>query len=346
MHCGTLAAGFRVRASRGTSFRAPALFELFLENQTGFQSQLAVDPCVNWNQSQNDRIRANCQADGVPVDYAGGGSSATVITGGGAGQLNAETSVSKGIGLVYTSAQNRFAASIDYYDVTISDQVSNVGGASVASRCYNSENFANEPFCRQITRRDGSLGDFGIDEIRGGYLNTAQQIVRGVDMVATYTHPFSFGDVRIRWDHTNQIERSFLQFVDSNPVYYIGRVGSPKHSGTINTSFARNDWRVNWSLRYAGSTDNAPFTASGTNLTTYRGQSVTQVMHTPTYVLHNLSFNKSFDNLDLTVGIANLFDKEPPTASPSGTSVVGNAVFFSQYDFLGRRAFFNATYSF
>ena len=147
-------------------------------------------------------------------------------------------------------------------------------------------------------------------------------------MVATYTHPFSFGDVRIRWDHTNQIERSFLQFVDSNPVYYIGRVGSPKHSGTINTSFARNDWRVNWSLRYAGSTDNAPFTASGTNLTTYRGQSVTQVMHTPTYVLHNLSFNKSFDNLDLTVGIANLFDKEPPTASPSGTSVVGNAGIF------------------
>ena len=111
----------------------------------------------------------------MPVDYAGGGSSATVITGGGAGQLNAETSVSKGIGLVYTSAQNRFrSASIDYYDVTISDQVSNVGGASVASRCYNSENFANEPFCRQITRRDGSLGDFGIDEIRGGYLNTAQ----------------------------------------------------------------------------------------------------------------------------------------------------------------------------
>ena len=45
------------------------------------------------------------------LTYAGGGSSATVITGGGAGQLNAETSpppVSKGIGLVYTSAQKPF----------------------------------------------------------------------------------------------------------------------------------------------------------------------------------------------------------------------------------------------
>ena len=76
-------------------------------------------------------------------------------------------------------------------------------------------------------------------------------------MVATYTHPFSFGDVRIRWDHTNQIERSFLQFVDSNRFTTSDVFGSPKHSGTINTSFARNDWRVNWSLRYAGSTDNA-----------------------------------------------------------------------------------------
>src|SRR5690606_14645780 len=36
---------FRVRATRGTSYRAPGLYELYLGNQTAFLSQLSIDPC-------------------------------------------------------------------------------------------------------------------------------------------------------------------------------------------------------------------------------------------------------------------------------------------------------------
>ena len=38
----------RLRASQGTSFRAPALFELYLADQTSFIAQRFVDPCIFW----------------------------------------------------------------------------------------------------------------------------------------------------------------------------------------------------------------------------------------------------------------------------------------------------------
>src|SRR3546814_9431316 len=36
----------RFRGTWGTSFRAPALFELFLQDQTGFLGQSDIDPCI------------------------------------------------------------------------------------------------------------------------------------------------------------------------------------------------------------------------------------------------------------------------------------------------------------
>lgn len=341
---------WRIRASRGTSFRAPALFELYLDNQTGFLGQ-SGDPCLNWIESTNPMVRQNCEAAGVPDTYTTAtGSTYTSITGGGQGQLQAETSVSQGAGIIFTTVDNRFGFSVDYYDIAISNQVSNVGGASVLSQCYNSENFANEPFCDQITRRTGTESnnwDWGIDEVRGGYLNTSLQQVRGVDYTVTFRESFDAGDLRIKWDHTHQIERTFQQFTDSDPIDYIGRVGNPKHVGTINTSFTRNDWRFTWNINYFDKTSNYHVYLNG-NQTTYRGEDVRFFYETPTYVLHAFSANHTFnDNLDITFGIANAFDKQPPMASPAAANVVGNVpLFASQLDYLGRRAFLNAQYSF
>jgi len=341
-----IGAGFRVRASRGSSFRAPALYELFLENQTGFLGQTS-DPCLNWVESTNPLVRANCAADGVPEDYTAAiRGSMTSITGGGAGQLQAETSISEGIGLVYSSEDGGFAASIDYYDVEISDQISSVTGGAVLSQCYTSNDFANEPFCDQFTRADGTGGDYGIVEVRGGYLNTAKQIVRGVDIVITYQESFDFGDLRIKLDHTNQIERSFQQFVTDTPEQYIGYIGNPRNVGTLNTTFSRDDWSFNWNMSYYDATSD--YRGFGTSSTTYRGESVRFVAETPTYVLHTLSANTTFnDNIDVTIGVSNIFDKQPPKVSPAAAYTSGNApLFASQLDYLGRRAFFNISYQF
>ncbi|HMO87442.1 MAG TPA: TonB-dependent receptor, partial [Lacipirellulaceae bacterium] len=41
----------RFRGTYGTSFRAPALFELFLADQTSFAQQRLIDPCITWGRN-------------------------------------------------------------------------------------------------------------------------------------------------------------------------------------------------------------------------------------------------------------------------------------------------------
>ena len=60
----------RFRATAGTSFRAPDLFEQFLANQSGFVSGF-VDPCINYGDEYDSDhiIYRNCAAQGVALDH-------------------------------------------------------------------------------------------------------------------------------------------------------------------------------------------------------------------------------------------------------------------------------------
>lgn len=64
------------------------------------------------------------------------------------------------------------------------------------------------------------------------------------------------------------------------------------------------------------------------------------------YFYHTASAALNIDNWEITLGITNLFEKEPPRVSPSYVTAVGNSALYSQYDILGRRAFLNLQYSF
>ncbi|MDH4255689.1 MAG: TonB-dependent receptor, partial [Gammaproteobacteria bacterium] len=65
---------FRARSTYGTSFRTPALYELYLANQTSSISARNADPCINWQTNLDlgnisERTAANCAADGIPPDH-------------------------------------------------------------------------------------------------------------------------------------------------------------------------------------------------------------------------------------------------------------------------------------
>jgi iron complex outermembrane receptor protein len=74
----------------------------------------------------------------------------------------------------------------------------------------------------------------------------------------------------------------------------------------------------------------------------------------PAYFYHNLSVTKEFgtpgNRLELTLGVRNLMDTRPPRVSVIGgaglPSEIGPVVGTSQYDFLGRRVFFNISKKF
>lgn len=343
--------GLSVRANRGSSFRSPALFELFLADQSGFNGQLSIDPCLDWASEQaagniTDTVASNCQADGVPADYTAGGSSAIIYTSGGAGRLKAETAINENIGIVWRSPEDTFAASIDYYDIVISDEVTSLSGSQITGRCYDSKDFANEPLCDLFTRRNGDNNDYGIDEVRSGYVNVASQIARGVDYNFTYQDDFDFGSLRMRLEHTMQIERKYKLFEDSEENNYVGELGEPKHTGNVSLTYSKDDYSLTWTTRYVDSTNDYEY-YNDSKETTYRGETVYTTRDTKWVTYHALSGTVNTDmGLKVTAGIANLFDKEPPILSASGTLNVGNAALYSQYDRIGRRFFANVTYNF
>ncbi len=94
----------RFRGSYGTSFRAPALYELFLADQTSFSSQRS-DICGGYTGALaagaiSQRIADNCAADGIPANYQAGAITFTTFSSGGLGTVKSETSKAKTIGVV------------------------------------------------------------------------------------------------------------------------------------------------------------------------------------------------------------------------------------------------------
>ncbi|WP_445424911.1 TonB-dependent receptor domain-containing protein [Alishewanella sp. HL-SH06] len=346
----TIVDGVRVRASRGTSFRSPALFELYLNNQTSFVGQRNIDPCINWGQGVDNgtidpRVATNCATDGIPRDFAGGAISATVTTGGGAGQLEAETSISETLGFVWTPdfENHDISASIDYFNIEIFGEVTNLTAGQILGNCYISDNFSTEPLCTQFDR---DPVDLRITNVRGGYLNIANQVNRGVDITLNYATDTKFGRLSATYQHTRQIEAASQLFADSDPIDRTGQFGSPEDVGNLFVGLEYQDWSVNWIARYTGAVSNEQFVSSSP---TYRGEAVKLVAAADAVVYHTFSVTKDFADagLDVTLGVANAFDKEPPKVS-AGSSVtrLGTSAFYSQYDWLGRRVFLNMSYNF
>jgi iron complex outermembrane receptor protein len=341
----------RVRATRGTSYRAPGLYELFLGDQTAFVGQLAVDPCIDWGNSTNTNVRANCAAEGIPSDYNGAGASATIVQGGGLGVLKPETSTSTTYGVVFTPAWSNFSASLDYFEIDVRDQIDTLSGARIVSSCYNLPVFPNQ-FCSLFTRNGSGAFPFNIDLIQASYVNINQLYTSGYDLNMRWDGDFSFGKVEVETQFTytdEQIERFFdASLVSGFATDEVqGLVSNPQLVGNIRTALNRGDFTYTWGMRYIDETENDSrvFTPPAS----YFGNP------NPVYdnvagsaLYHSLSVLYRSDNWDLLVGVDNVLDRDPPEMSAgAGSTLYGNVpAFATQYDWFGRSLFARMTYRF
>ena len=237
----------RVRASSGTSFRTPALYELYLADQTSFTGQRRVDPCIRWGTNLADgsisqRLADNCAADGIAPDFTGAPISATIVTGGGLGILEAETSEANTIGIVWQPDFANLSISADFFDIKIEDQVSQLGASTIVSACYNSDFFPNDPLCALFERR---ALDQGIDNIRDSYINVAEQRNRGWDLAATWVTDTPVGMLTLETQHTFQIEDTVALFEDTAQDFN-GEVGEPKWTGRVSAALQNGAWSGAW----------------------------------------------------------------------------------------------------
>ncbi|HEX9955377.1 MAG TPA: TonB-dependent receptor [Allosphingosinicella sp.] len=349
----------RFRGSYGTSFRSPALFEQFLANQTGFQGQTAIDPCVRFGQgvangSLPARVGERCAALGIPEDFAGAGGSATIIQGGGVGVLDPETSSSKNFSVVLTPKNGlwggmRFSVAVDYFDIKVKGQITSLGAGNIVFACLNSDNFPEDPACSLFTRdvSPSSPARFMITEVRDPFLNINQQRNRGVDITARVTQDLGrFGSLSLLGQATWQLEDRFVLFrgfeSDNNNI-----VGEPDFVGDLKATYTNGSWSLFYGVNMIGGTSNEQALRNARGgvcfVSALRGGEICPVFELKPTFYHTASLTRDIGKrFSFTMGVSNIFDTNPPPVSGSfgPISTLGQApVFGTQFDLIGRRAF-------
>ena len=352
----------RFRGTWGTSFRAPALFELFLQDQTGFLGQSDIDPCIQSAArlaagAISQRIFDNCAADGIAPDYAGGIAPATIVSGGGLGRLKPETSTAKTVSVILTpdlsgalwgGLKTRLA--VDYFDIKVKDEITLLGAGNILTGCYDSDNFANEAFCGLFTRTAAGPDEQSVASVTDRYVNISRQQNRGVDLSLAIDQDLgNLGALTFRaqmtWQARDKVELFPGTIIDDN-----GKIGNPKWVGDFNLGWMKDGWTLFYGLDVTGAASNEEdlLRAQGGDpcrTSSFRpGGRFCPDVSVPATFYHSLSLSRDVaDRFRITLGVANLFDTPPPRISTVVTAtppVIGQApAFGTQYDYLGRRFF-------
>ena len=347
----------RLRGAVGTSFRAPAIYELFLANQTGFVTARA-DPCDNYMDPAREldpgsNIYQNCesleQQGIIPPDYTAN-SSLLVVTGGNL-DLNAETSESKTLGIVITpDFADRFPAlgldlsfAADFYEIDLSNSITRLGAGSILTRCYSSANFSAQECALVGDRRS----DGQISNVNSSYVNVAVELSKGYDVTIRAEREFSFGDLSVDLLAARLKGYEFgLTGADSDD--YVGHHSYPKWRGEADIRFDWRDYTFTWSIDYVGATDEEPVYELRSD------PAVTNLTRADERYFHTASVRYRDQNgrYALVFGVRNLLDEDPPAPGwapyrPSvGTAISYNIPLGAGYDLLGRRLFASFSYSF
>ena len=346
----------RFRATYGTSFRAPALFEQFLFDQVGGLRQRSADPCIQWGlklerNEISQSFADNCAADGVPENHSGSGIDASSIVGGGLGVLEPEESTAWTASVILTPEfdflpNTRMSLAVDYFDIEVTGEIARFGAANVVASCYASDDFPNDPLCGQFARVDDldpsdpfwNAGDSNnLAFVRDSFININSQKNAGVDVTARIIHDFA-GDVTltIQGQMTWQTEDEISVF-DGFPESLNGEVGEPEFVGDFYAQLDAGPWSLFYGLDVIGaSSDVADFTESELGIdevnqtqadqdqalcgtfTTYPNE-ICFDLDVPATFYHSVSLTREIgDNLRITAGVSNLFDTQPPRTSNVG----------------------------
>jgi len=369
-----------VRATFGSSFRAPNLRELYLANQTGFNNSFG-DPCYvplsaideatdEYDPSLDERdpiVLANCLANGVDPTLANLNGIQTYpveIKSGGSLDLSAEESESWTAGIVYDLPFSAFDLTIggSYYEIEITESIIEPSANFIVADCYGSAT-GNSAFCNRITRDFTDPTDPRITLIDEGFINRDRENARGVDLNLTFSDTWTVLDrpieVTVDMRANRQLERSTL-FVNTEGVRdfneFQGSFGFPPWKGRSIVRFDYDDWRVSWETNYLGSMEQRPEfrdefddAINGISDTCFGGPTdvlCKNIGYAENYFRHSLSLFYFADSWTVGGGVRNVLDEAPPFVDGSEVQAINNSPIGYGYDLMGRTYFLNVSYDF
>jgi iron complex outermembrane receptor protein len=328
------------RASYGTSYRAPALFEQFLGATSGFLSN-QIDPCNTWGNDPGTPLAINCASEGLAPDFNATQSVAVIQAGGAASGLKAETSKNFTGGIVLQpetpASVGDFSLAVDYFDIKVENGVARAGGANILDLCYNSPDFrAGGGFCRLVDPRNPVNNALTVYD---SYVNLANDNVRGLDWTLRYTRDIGPGSLRATAQVTRFLEQSNKLFQDDELIDYNGMLNTPDMTGTLDVVYSWDKWRVRYGMEWINAMQSYDYYELDPATSVYK-------FDVASYFLHSLSAEYKADTWSVIGGVRNLRNEEPPVISSGAYNRVGNAPLYSGYDYIGRTYFVNISKSF
>ncbi|HEY1772403.1 MAG TPA: TonB-dependent receptor [Gammaproteobacteria bacterium] len=322
-----------LRASWAQGFRIPSISELFLADSDNFQ--FLTDPCVGSDPA------AHCGAGAKPT-FGG----LVHTTEGGNTLLTPEHSISQTVGFVYSPAWLQgFDFGADYYKIDLENAIGQVPPQLILNGCYDSDLTA---YCQLIHRSGGdhsATAPGEISNIENLTTNAGGVKTEGVDVTIHYKFPStSVGDFKLGmdWDFTKQYVATLAFDTGLSSQELVGTTtdsaggfgiagdgqvtgGIPKQRANINLSWVRGPWSASWNVEYISAlmedcTDGAvavnPASRCPLNINFPFATGAVTGSHIGATFYHDVQMTYHFDplNSDFTLGIRNLFDKEPPIA--------------------------------
>ena len=328
-----------VRMGYNRAVRAPNVAELFSTQSLGLWS--GVDPCANEGGVDPVYTEAQCANLGVlPGQY---GSISASPAGqynninGGNPLLDPETADTWTLGVVI-NATDSMTISVDYWKIEIEDTISTVGETTILEQCglYG-------VLCDQVVRNaSGSLWQGTQGYVVDTTVNLGENTWEGIDLAYNWAIDGWGGTWTTNIIGTYMMTKEIIPLPAAPESGYdcVGTIStrcfpSPEWRHTASVQYDSNEWwnlTLRWryfqGVDYDGSTD----TIAEKNM----GKSQNYVDLSTRFIF--------MENHDLTLGINNIFDKEPPMVGGTLTTNANTIAGF--YDTLGRYLFANATFRF
>ena len=313
----------RIRATRSRDIRAPNVGELFTSGIRGLT--YVIDPFSG---------NPNAQAETITTGNLG---------------LKPESADTTGIGVVLQPTFfPGFSASVDYYNIDISQAIGTVGTQQTIDNCYS----GNTVFCSGI-QRDPVNGVVTITKVFAQPFNFVNELDRGIDFEASYRLNLADvsdslnGGLSARFLATHFLKNRVSNGINK-PTDQVGQL-----SGGVNLP----NWKWTASLAYTGDALSTQLTMRGVADGVYNKSYIQCTSGCPVATTDNPTIDNNFiagatyydanvtykvrteamGEYSVFLTVQNLFDRDPPVVPLNGGLLyAGRATNVTLFDILGR----------
>lgn len=265
---------------------------------------------------------------------------------GGNTELSEENAQTVTLGVVFTPDTgrdwvDRFAVSVDYYDIEIEDAIAGLGRQTSLDECYVNSGGVYDPssvFCQNIVRFGNGPFTGAVDELNAVQQNLATINVAGVDVQASYVLPLDFfGGGRDFGELTTTLNYGYLDkweqesFPGAEVLDFQNTSGLPEHEFLLGLVYRNGPVTVAYDANYLGGVDDLDTPGDGLPLDAAVFQDI-QVRYQFT------------DTIELVGGVDNIEDEF--VRYGGGFDDTGSFTNGAIYDAIGRRFYAGARFTF